>query len=220
MSKSKYNINDLKKMRKTQLYVLAKNINSMVPYSKSTKNHLIDIIINNKTEINNIKPNNVNDTNYTPEYIENLLNQIEYFKKDSEMWRNKYINLLSNNNFQYNNINNSNINNINNNNNSNIQTKIECIQTKTDYKKTENRNNIEVKKKKSLWDKIDKPINDKRPMNIKIKENSLIDFINTMTRKDIEDMGFKSREEYYNNQLSLKKNKINIKSIKLKSINK
>lgn len=202
------NINNLKTMRKQKLYSLAKKINPLIPYSKSTKRQLIDVIINNKTDINDVIPNSSCDINYTPEYIENLIEQIDYHRKESEKWRDLYIELLINNKTNINQISPNMIQLFNKIDNKSI---IDCTQTTYRNKQTEKK-----EKPKGPWDFIKKKDNDKRSIGIRIKENSLIDHINNISRKEIEEMGFKSREEYFFNQLSLKKVKININSVKLK----
>jgi hypothetical protein len=192
-------------MRKPQLYSLAKKINNLMPYSKSTKMQFIDVIINNKTDISDIIPNNVNDNNYTPEYIENLKEQIEYHKKEAEKWKNMFLEKIKN--IQTNTAYTQPVY-------RKKQTITECLQD-TNHKSP----HIEKKKPKNAWDTIYKKQNDKRSLSIRIKENSLIDHINQLPRKDIENMGFKSRKKYFLNQLSLKKKKIDISSVKLKKIN-
>ena len=213
MQKNIYELNNenLKNENKQQLYKLAKKINSTIPYSKITKKQLINIIINNDVSDKSfIKKGN----DFTQEYIINLKNQINYFKNESEKFKNLYIKLLENNQKQINNN-----NKINNNNNNNIN--IKCNMVKSDNFKSEFIKKDFKNNKNSLdpWEKLDKIKNNETTLSERIKQNSLITYINSLNKNHIKNLGFNSRKDYFINQLNLKKSKISLNSVKLKKTN-
>lgn len=209
-------------MRKSELFQLAKKFDQNISYRRSTKAMFINIITNRRPMSNQsmvfddiVKP--CNECNYTEDYVQNLLDQVELWKKiakekeiEANKWRDKYIeNILKNNEKVVE--------------KPMIQpmiqpmTTIDKPMTTIDkpvevVKKLEEKPKIvevqKVPKPFDLLEKIDKNNSDLRLPDI-IKQNSLIDHVNTMTMKEIEEFGFKSRKDYFDN----KKQKITINNM-------
>lgn len=238
----------LTRLPKYELFNLVKKINPNIPYRKTTKKTFIEIIENDKKKnsdkIYNDQPIDYNDEyDYPEKYIQYLLNDIVELKnqillerKETEKWRNKYIDQLENkcNQTQYsvkNPIENCSPDMINKmekfmNNFDNVQSQINSVKNPIEKieKVIEKVSENKIEKPFDLIPKIDKKTSKLNISEI-IKQNSLIDFINSLTKDKIEDFGHKTRRSYFENRLDQMKkerkclfganlNKSSLKSIK------
>lgn len=199
---------NLSKMLKSELYRLAKQIDPTVPYRRSTKQQFIDIIENNPIKFNKSIKEPSNDTcNYTEDYIQYIINenkelkkQLEMERKETEKWRNKYIEHLENNLKSITNplpipIKNPPII---------VEKPIEKpieIQPIIVEKPIEKPIEKTIEKPFDLISKIDKKYS-KLSISEIIKQNSLIEYVNSLSQKDILDFGHKTRREFFNSRIT------------------
>lgn len=213
-------------MRKNELYQIAKKYDVTISYRRTSKQKFIEIIMNHTNNIDDIKVHQqpIEDNNYTEDYIQDLKNQIEYWKNqanseriESNKWRDKYYEQLER-----------------NQNSLPIITQLLPNQPKNEYNDILN----QMKQMMSTMSMIEQPKSN--PLQIKVNEepieqpkvdngpfaqipkldkkssgksigevikiNSLIEHTNKLSQKDIEDMKFKTRKEYYENQLKIMEN--------------
>lgn len=189
-SMEKYN-----RMSKNELYQIAKTIDGSIPYSKSTKKVLLEFISENMNKLDTV-PDTISSNcvmvsdNYTAEYIENLLSQIEFHKKQAEKWQNLYISAL-----------------IEHNTLGTVPNHQKPQQTFTNPVHISKPVEILLKtepikspiKPSKPFDNLDESVHilNDTPTSQKIKEKSLLMAINMLTEKEIRDFGFDSRLKIY-----------------------
>lgn len=186
----------LKNLKKTTLYEMSKKIDPYVGYSSNTKKKLIELIMSSPIPIQipsalNEKP--IENDLYTREFIDNLKNQISFWKENSVMWQTKYIESISQNKIHENGL------------------------RKTTKNITETEKKFSVKTEVietgpfSLIPKIEND-DDNRPFSQRIKENSILEYVNTVSQKEIEKQGFKTRKDFYLCQIKKMKKESNLVS--------
>lgn len=213
-----FNKDNLKQLKKTELYRIAKKYDQTIPYSKTTKTAFISLILdhikdNNDVSLNGFLPETDRNyqnsgrilevcENFNPEYIENLKEQVNYWKDKCNDWQEKYINIIMVEKIQ----------------NQPIKNRIKISSIHKEIKKIKTETirilpeKIQKKPeiKKTKWSNLDKTEDIKLPKSQKIKENSLKQYINSTSKIEIEKMGFNSRSEYYENQLKIMNSRKNI----------